>query len=98
MCLDSDFDPSEDSSRRATGSRKYQASGDSTRVVDLESLSRRVSVAVVVAAFVVAVAGTGDWLAGRPSLSDPLVVGAVAAGFVIAAVGPSVQTVVRRRS
>ena len=61
-------------------------------------LTNRLVIATTVTAFVVAVAGTGDWLAGRPPLSDPLVVGAVAAGFVIAAVGPSVRTVVWRRS
>ena len=68
------------------------------RIVNTDTLRSRITIAVVVTVFVVAVAAASDWLAGRPLLSEPLVVVAVAVGFVFAAVGPPLRTVVRRRS
>ncbi len=59
-------------------------------------LTSRLVIGAVVAAFVVAVAGVRDLLVGQPLLSEPLVVVGVAIGFVIAAIGPSVQSAVRR--
>ncbi|MEZ3144827.1 hypothetical protein [Halobaculum sp. MBLA0143] len=60
------------------------------------SLLNQITTGVVVTVFVVAVAAASDWLAGRPLLFEPVV--AVAVGFVFAAVGPPLRTVVRRRS